>query len=554
MNNAENVLLPVITVENDLIKTCNELFLEQFGYTELELIGSRLQDILSIEDQVFETKSSLESLYIDASLNESGVYSAGKLKNKHHYVLLVKVYCQCDVGTVGTVGTFRLCFRVLTNKSIDPITNLPNGWAISSKCNYLLSQPEVTTFDLVLIIFLVDNFSTINFRHSYQIGDDYLVVLGKKLLQVVQEHGLVVRYSNAKFGILLENHQKLSSTAFRQYITQLCQTLCDLSAQPIELSNNIEVNKSFSIGVSELGGEYKSYFAMEVATETAMQRAEKYSTSKYFYATTQATDSLLFNNIVIDELPAAIEKHQIDINYQPQYDLNSGKLVALEALSRWHHQELGSISPDIFVGIAEDIGLHFEFDLSVFTRVCSQIVAWTQQGLNPPKMSINISFKTLEMTNFISRIEQIIAQTNCPTALIEIEITETTSVTNINVLIENIVKVKQLGIAIAVDDFGSGYSSLSLIRSLHLSLDKLKLDRSLIENMCNTTVDREFVRQIISLGDVLNVQVLAEGIEDARQYQLLQQLGCDFGQGYYFEQALSKHQTEQLIREKLPLT
>jgi len=543
MNNAENLLLPIITIENGLVKTCNELFLEQFGYTELEIIGSQLQDILSIEDHDL---SSLESLYANASLNNSGVISAASLKNKHHFVLPVKVHCQ------GDAGTFRLCFRVLTNKSIDPITNLPNGWAISAKGNYLLSQPETTPFDLALIIFRVDNFSTLNFRHSYQAGDDYLAILGKKLQKIVRNNGLVVRYSNAKFGILLDNHQQLSAAAFRKHTTELCQTLCDLSAIPIELSNNIKVQKSFSIGVSELGEVYKSYFSMEVATETAMQRAGKYSSSKYFYATTLATDSLLFNKIVIDELPEAIEQHQIDIHYQPQYDLNNGELVALEALSRWHHRELGRITPDVFVSIAEDIGLNFEFDLSVFTRVCSQIVAWTEQGLNPPPISINISFKTMVMTTFISRIAQIIEQTNCPTALIEIEVTETTSVKNIKVLIENVIKVKQLGIAIAVDDFGSGYSSLSLIRSLHLSLDKLKLDRTLIENICNTTVDREFVRQIISLGEVLNVQVLAEGIEDAQQYQLLQQLGCDLGQGYFFDRALSKEHAEQLISEKLP--
>jgi len=546
MNNAENLLLPIITVENGFVITCNELFLELFGYAELDIIGNRLQDLLSVEAQQPEEIASLDQLYTDASCTKAGVFGAGNLKKQHHYCLPVKLHCQSD-----SEGKYQLRFRIVTDKSIDPITGLPNGWAISSKGNYLLNQPETTPFDLALVMFRVDNFSTINFRHSYQVGDDYLAILGQKLQQIVQNNGLVVRYSNAKFGILLDNHQKLDTNKFRKYIATLCQTLCDLSAKPMELANDIKISKSFSIGISELGGEYDSYFEMEVATDTAMQQAGKYSTSEYAYATTQATNSLLFNKIVIDEFPHAIEQHQIEIYYQPQYDLGSNKLVGLEALSRWHHRELGTISPDVFVTIAEDIGLHFEFDLSVFTRVCSQIVAWTEQGLKTPKIAINISFKTLEMTTFIPRIAQIIEQTNCPTALIEIEITETTSAKNLNVLIENVVKVKHLGIAIAVDDFGSGYSSLSLIRTLNLSLDKLKLDRSLVENICNTTVDREFVRQIISLGNVLNVQILAEGIENEQQFQLLQQLGCELGQGYYFSKALSRPLTELLIREKL---
>jgi EAL domain-containing protein (putative c-di-GMP-specific phosphodiesterase class I) len=142
------------------------------------------------------------------------------------------------------------------------------------------------------------------------------------------------------------------------------------------------------------------------------------------------------------------------------------------------------------------------------------------------------------MDAFVTRVKQIITDTSCPTDCIEIEVTETTSIKNIDSLFNNINEVKQLGIHIAIDDFGSGYSSLSLIRTLHQSLDKLKLDKSLIDNICNTTIDQEIVKQIIELGKVLNIDVLAEGIEYVEQQTLLLSLGCKFGQGYLFEKPL----------------
>jgi len=155
-----------------------------------------------------------------------------------------------------------------------------------------------------------------------------------------------------------------------------------------------------------------------------------------------------------------------------------------------------------------------------------------------PRVSVNVSFKSLEMPEFVQRVTQIIETSACPANLIEIEVTETTSINNINNLINHVRQVKALGIHIAIDDFGVGYSSLSLIRRLHNVIDKLKLDKSLIDNLCHAQIDQEFIRHIIELGNVLGLDVLAEGIEHHDQQSLLQQLGCKFGQGYFFEKPL----------------
>ncbi|GAB3533935.1 putative bifunctional diguanylate cyclase/phosphodiesterase [Photobacterium alginatilyticum] len=544
MSDVAYSLLPALTIHNDIVIACNDVFTEQVGYVKSEIIGCKLHSVLSILDAKTQHTISNEQLtaYVVDSAQRKSVKAA--LKNKHHYSLPVDMQC---LASKDEVNVFELYFRVLENKSVDPITGLPNGWAIRSRAEYLLRLPERHKPKLALLIFSVDNFSTMNFRYGFDVGDNYLWVLGKTLQESINDRGLVVRYSNAKFGVLVEDYNGLSAESFDAYVVHICKHLCDVAAMPLKLNGGHQVNKSFSIGVSAESAVYDSYHAMEVAAEIAMREAKKFSTSKYCLATEQTKDDLVFKKLIIEELPQAIEQNQIKIYFQPQYDLSNGMLIGFEALSRWQHTELGNIPPDIFVGIAEEIGLHFEFDLWVFHQVCSQIVEWRKHGVNTPRIAINISFKTIEMTTFVSRIVNIIKTTQCPTELIEIEITETATAKNISTLRDNITQLKSAGINIAVDDFGTGYSSLNLIRTFCQSLDKLKLDRTLIENICNTELDREFTRQIIELSRVLQVKVLAEGVETREQRELLTQLGCDCAQGYYFDKALPVSETQALI-------
>lgn len=548
MNHVEQILLPILTVKNGVLTGCNTIFSELFGYQTKEICEHRLQDILTLEPEHTHRQFDISRLFSSAR-QSGGVLKNGMLKNQHHYSLPVEVYCQAKSNENGV---FEFFFRIIEDKSIDAVTGLSNGWAISSRANYLLNLPKLSAPKLAVIIFKVDNFSTLNFRQGYSVGDEYLSVLGQKLMQLVGKDSLVVRFSNAKFGILIEDYNGLCPAKFELKISTICQSICDISSSPIALCDNIFVQKNVSIGVSELNASYKSYFAMEIATETAMHQAAKYSTSKYIFTTPQITGKLLTRKLIIDDFPQAINEQHINIHYQPQYCLTSKELMGLEALSRWQHPELGYISPALFVGIAEDIGLHFEFDLSVFKQVCEQVTKWVSADFSIPRVSINISFKTLEMNAFIKRITQIIEQTQCPTALIEIEVTETTSINNLDNLIANINEVKALGIHIAIDDFGAGYSSLSLIRTLHQSLDKLKLDKSLIDNICNTALDQEFVKQIIQMGHVLKLDVLAEGIEHGEQQALLQSLGCKFGQGYFFERPQPPEQIQSYLHKNSP--
>ncbi|NQZ91785.1 MAG: EAL domain-containing protein [Moritella sp.] len=536
----EDSFLPILIIRNGQIKSCNDVFSTLLGLTCLEVVDTTVNDLLHLDNN--EKITNLSSLFDNSGVNEEGVFASGELVDCNFYHLKIELHCKKIAH-----NEFKLCFKLIQNKAFDPISGLPNGWAMSARASHFFNTVNLTTPKMQLLVLSVDNFSTINFRYGFDAGDNYLFILGKKLQSILSESGLVVRFSNARFGVLIENKCRLSSVDFNAYIINICEQLCHLSQGSLILNNDIKVNKSFSIGISAEHTEYDSYFAMEIAAETAMRESERHSISHYYFAKAEIKPDLMTNKLIIDELPNAIEKSLIKIHYQPQYDLENNKLVGFEALSRWMHKDLGYISPDVFIRIAEDIGLHFEFDLWVFAQVCHQIVQWREQHVYSPRIAINISFKTLEMTDFVTRLQSIIEHSGCPKNLLEIEVTETASISNMITLIDNVRAVKELGIHIAIDDFGTGYSSLSLVRTLRSSLDTLKIDRSLVADICSSPLDREFARKVIGLGEVLEVKVLAEGVETLAQRDLLQELGCDYAQGYYFDKALTVKSAEKLI-------
>lgn len=536
----EDTFLPVLIIQNGQIKSCNQVFSELIGLTCLEINNLELERLIRLDHSA--SVNDLEQLLEKVSYEKDGIFTTGHLIDCNFYALKMEVHCQIAVNNER-----KLYFRVIENKAVDPISGLPNGWAMSARATHLY---DLSSTRMCLIVLSVDNFSTINFRYGFDDGDNYLTTLGQKLKDEVNGDNLVVRFSNARFGILMENKEQLSTAEFKIVVSRFCQRLCDLSLGVLTLNNGVTISKSLSIGISAEHLQYNSYFSMEIAAETAMREAERHSESCYYFSDASLKPNLLTNKLIIDEFPNAIEQSLIHIHYQPQYDLTTKELVGFEALSRWIHKDLGYIAPDVFVKISEDIGLHFEFDLWVFTQVCKQVISWRAAGVYTPKIAINISFKTLEMTNFVSRLEGIINSTGCPKHLLEIEVTETASISNIDTLINNVRAVRKLGIFVAIDDFGTGYSSLSLVRTLRDSLDTLKIDRSLVADICDSKLDEDFARKIINLGKILDVKVLAEGVETLAQRDLLQTLGCDYAQGYYFDKALSKYDAIKLINNK----
>ena len=199
----EDLFLPILIIRNGQIKSCNDMFSTLIGLTYLEIVDATINDLLHLDNN--KNMINLDSLFDNSGANEEGVFASGELVDCNFYHLKVELHCKKIAH-----NEFKLCFKVIQNKAIDPISGLPNGWAMSARASHFFNTVNSTTPKMRLLVLSVDNFSTINFRYGFDAGDNYLSVLGKKLQSILSESGLVVRLSNARFGILIENKCRLS--------------------------------------------------------------------------------------------------------------------------------------------------------------------------------------------------------------------------------------------------------------------------------------------------------------------------------------------------------
>ncbi|MGF1761880.1 EAL domain-containing protein [Aliivibrio kagoshimensis] len=529
-------LFPQLIIKDQHIFYCNPAFLEMTGYNKDELIGCAAENLFSELENVEEFLLQLHITNNTAST---------KIFDYNHFSLPVKI----QVKSAENPHDLLVGFHLINNKSHDVIANMPNGWALRSRVDYLLADAPIKKKmnNIALLVIDIDNFSSLNYRYSFKAGDHYLERVGAVLQQSISYHGFAVRFSNAKYGVLIEADNEITEEIFYQRIKYVSDLIIKASKRAIDVGDGVTVQKHFSIGVSQPLSRYGSYHEMELAAETAMLEAKKVCNTSIVYSKSEASVQMVNEKLIIEELPKAIETNSIQIFYQPQYDIESGELTAFEALSRWALPELGPIAPDLFVGIAEKIGLHYDFDFWVFSQVCTQISSWLSHAIIPVKIAVNVSLKSLEMDSFIPRLQSLLSEFDFPLHLIEIEMTETGSISNISQFRTNICNLSDLGISIAVDDFGTGYSSLNLIREFHPSFSKLKIDRALIMNIETNETELEFIKHIVKLGELFGLQVLAEGIEKVEQLTLLRSTGCHFAQGYYFNKPVPYAVAEQLL-------
>ena len=542
MSDFDAHLILITITEQGRIISANTRFSNEFGYQLEQLLDLHIEEDLKIRLSNEQSGSSFSKLLSIASESVNGEFVNASLKHKYHYPIDIKANIKLSESFPNS---FDIRIFETLNNGADSLTKLANGWAITSQFDYDLAQQQ--KMHTGYILFEIDKFSSINFRYGYKTGDQYLIALGKKLTSLCESSDLVVRYSNARFGILIRDFVTDKFSDFQLKFQQLVNQLMDLSKHSIVLDDGIEINKCFSLGVSSDIRSFKNFFELDTATEHAFHISKSCGETSYTYTKPEFAQELIVKKHVIDKLPNVIEHCSIDVHYQPQYELISERLIGFEALARWEIDEIGLIPPVHFVSTAESLGLNVEFDLSILTKVCQQINYWQSIGLQVPLIAVNMSAKSLESANLVERIITIIEKQNCPKDLIEIEITETSQVNNIDLIINNLIQLKRLGLSFAMDDFGAGYSSLNLLRMLDGVLDKLKLDIKLTEMVCAEEIDKAFLEQIIGLGKILNVQILAEGIETEQQKLALIEMGCEFAQGYYFNPPLTALNAEKLL-------
>jgi diguanylate cyclase (GGDEF)-like protein len=406
---------------------------------------------------------------------------------------------------------------------VDRLTGLPNRTALESVLAQRLAAARQERTLLAVLLVDLDRFKQVNDTYGHALGDHLLVEARRRIQIHLIEDDVAARVGGDAFALVLSHVSTPRDTALvaRKLIRSLSRAFT---------IGGHTVYTGASVGIALFRGDRDPDLDLLKKAESAMYRAKAAGRNRLaFYEPEMNAQSRRRSQLDAD-LRAALKRNEFVLHYQPQIDLKTGALAAVEALLRWQHPTLGLLPPGNFIGDAEEIGLIPEIGAWVMREACLQHKRWRTLGLNVPRVSVNVSNGQLPRSNFVSTVREIIAATGIPPGVLEIEVTETMLVEGGNAAMDALEQLSADGIAIAIDDFGTGYSSFSYLKVMPARV--LKLDMSFIVDLNPSNNTGKIVAAIINMAHALQKEVVAEGIERPDQLQLLKDLGCDRGQGY----------------------
>lgn len=412
----------------------------------------------------------------------------------------------------------------------DALTHLPNRALAKERLIYLLEHARRDHAQVAVIFLDLDNFKTINDSLGHAAGDQLLKHVAERLRAAVRASDTVARFSGDEFLILLDGMH--SDEAIVTTVSKIIQSL----SQPFRF-DEMEVRATASIGIaiSPRDGELPDELIKHA--DIAMYQAKECGRNAFRFFTSSMGEGVLEHLQLISDLRSALSQNALELHYQPQFELHSGKIIGAEALLRWAHPERGLISPDIFIPIAERSGLIVELGEWVIHRACQDAQIWKSQGLDSLTVAVNISPLEFRNGSVEKKVFGALTTSGLSADALELELTESVLATD-NEHLDAVLKLlRAQGVQIAIDDFGTGYSNLSYLH--RFAVHRLKIDKSFVRNICTSLHDEGIVRAIIEMAHCLGLEVVAEGVENAEILERLQKFGCKYGQGFYWLPAVA---------------
>lgn len=476
-----------------------------------------------------------DDLFIKANQEELPVeYTASPIHNEAGNVTgIVLVFS--DITLRKTVEA------QLTHMALyDHLTQLPNRVLFEKTINRALARAERHK-RLVSVMFLdLDHFKTINDTLGHDIGDLLLQGVSKRLKTCVRESDTIARLGGDEFAIVLDEIDKAEDAAI------VAEKIIEVLKPPFQL-NSHEVFASTSIGIAVYPMSGSDSVTLTKNADIAMYRAKHQGRNNFrFFSNGMNKESVQRLNLT-HGLRHALEHNELFVCYQPIFDLKQKIISGLEALLRWNHPKLGIVPPNDFLPIAEEMSLMTPIGEWVLRSACQQGKQWIDSTPGLESISVNISSSQLLQKDFLPMVERCLEETHFNANCLQLEITETSIMTNASRSAELLHEIRSLGIKIAIDDFGTGYSSLSYLKSLPVST--LKIDCSFIQDIFNDMDDATIVKTIIALGKNMNLKTIAEGVETQEQYNFLENEHCDEIQGFLFCKPLPDDQITNFLKQ-----
>ena len=423
----------------------------------------------------------------------------------------------------------------------DVLTGLPNRSLLQDRLAQAVAYSQRSGNPVWVMLIDLDRFKFINDSMGHKAGDVLLMTIAARLRSALRDTDTVARLSGDEFVLILTEHDDECLNA------EIVQRLMDAVAQPVMLGSK-EVFVTCSIGVAVHPTDGAGSTGLIEHADIAMYRAKKLGRNNFQFYTPAMNEEAMERVRIESALRHALERKQFVLHYQPQVNLASGQIVGMEALLRWQHPELGMVSPHRFISVAEETGLIVPIGAWVMRTACAQNKAWQDAGLGNLRVAVNLSARQFGAANLLADIAAVLEHTALAPDRLEIELTESLFLSDINLAVETLHGMKKLGVNLSIDDFGTGYSSLSYLS--RFPIDVLKIDRSFVSDITRDASDAAIVASIIALAHNLKLDVIAEGVETAEQLDYLRRHHCDEMQGYYFSEALAAADFEVLLRQK----
>ena len=535
----------VVTDENNTIVQVNESFTKISGYSHDELIGK------------------------PPEFNKSGVHATAFYKELWHELIKNKTWrgeitnkrkdgslytCLLNISVIetndGKISNYAAIYSDITDinesrqqlsyvASHDALTQLPNRLLFSEELNKAVSQAQRNDSQLALMFFDIDRFKQINDTFGHEQGDELLKQVANRITQVIRSGDTFARLGGDEFVLLTENIDNVEMTGY------FTEKILNEFSKPIQLLDGLSINISTSIGIAIYPKDGSNSTELLSNADSAMYKAKSLGGNQYSYYNSELTVDIKSKLLLENKLRFAIEEQELSLAYQPQVNSQTQKLLGFEALLRWHNKELGTVSPIEFIPVAEETGLILKLGEWVLSEAFHQADVWIKTGVEFKQIAVNMSALQLQSDNFIELLERLLRKYDLSAQYFELEITENILVKNTEQMLQKLNAIRDLGFKISIDDFGTGFSSLSYLKKL--PINQLKIDKSFVTDIPEDKEDIAITKAVIALAQSLNLEVIAEGVETQQQVDFLAKYGCNLCQGYFFSKPITNSECESYI-------
>ncbi|EXJ13641.1 EAL domain-containing protein [Imhoffiella purpurea] len=421
--------------------------------------------------------------------------------------------------------------------NFDELTGLPNRNLLSDRLCRAIQRSRQSGFQIMVVALNLDRFKSVNGSLGREAGDHALCAMARRLSGLLETADTLARVEGDEFVLVSEGREP-------EGMTRLAQSIHETSLRPFAIDRR-EVMLSLSIGIAVFPKDGETAEALMCNAAAAMLKAKMEGGKRFRFYAREMNARALERMDLEHELRQAIERGELELHYQPQVDLRGGQVIGAEALVRWPHPAHGLMMPGAFIPLAEESGLIVELGEWVLRRACLQNRAWQDAGLPPISVAVNLSARQFAACDLVSLTDGILRETGLNPNLLELELTESAAMLDTTAFIKATKRLKDLCVSLSLDDFGTGFSSLSYLR--RFDIDRLKIDRSFVRDIVHDPDSAAIVTTIVALAHNLNLAALAEGVETEAQLRFLRSCDCDEIQGYYFSRPLTVADFERLL-------